>query len=280
MISIDVIIPTYNRAHLISRSINSVLNQTYKNFHLYIIDDGSTDNTSDVLKSFLNIPNVHFLKQNNKGVSAARNLGIRKSSSCWICFLDSDDEWLPHKLQTQVNFHLLNPSIPFIHSNEIWMRNNIRINPKLKFDKGNHEIFKRSLETCLISPSTVMLKRDLILSLGLFDENLTVCEDYDLWLKVLIKNEIGFISDNLIIKYAGHEGQLSTAFFAMDYWRLTSLCGILKNSDLNLKQIKLIEEVINRKADRLLKNYLKYKNFKEYNNLLNLLGRDTKTSFS
>jgi glycosyltransferase involved in cell wall biosynthesis len=254
---IDIILPTFNRSHVVERAIVSVLNQTYENLNLYIINDGSTDETENILKKYSDHPKVHLLKQENRGVSSARNLGIKHSEAEWIAFIDSDDEWLPHKLNRQMAFISQHPQYRFIHSNEIWIRHGLRVNAKKKFDKSNHEIFKRSLETCLISPSTVMIKRELCIEHGCFDERFLICEDYDLWLKILVREEVGFISEELIRKYGGHDDQLSTRYQMMDIWQLRTLIHLLQEKDLLFEQKILINDQINKKSLSLKSQYLK-----------------------
>lgn len=264
---IDVILPTFNRSHLIERAIKSVLAQSYQSFNLYVIDDGSTDDTELILKNYSHHPQVHIFKQENKGVSAARNLGIKYSHAEWIAFLDSDDEWLPQKLEKQVVFIDQNPHLRFIHSNEIWIRNGVRVNATKKFDKSNNEIFKRSLETCLISPSTVIMKRQLCLEHNLFDESFEICEDYDLWLKILYGEEVGFITQELIKKHGGHEDQLSTRHQSMDLWRIKSLIKLLKKGGLSQDQQHLVTEQIEKKTTLLKTLYLKHQNIQGLNDL-------------
>lgn len=269
---IDIIIPTFNRSHLIERAINSVLAQTFQGFNLYVVNDGSTDETEIILQKYAQHPQVHLLKQENKGVSAARNLGIKHSKAGWIAFLDSDDEWLPQKLESQVTFMAQNPNCRFVHSNEIWIRHGVRVNAKKKFDKSNHEIFKRSLETCLISPSTVVMKRELCLEHGCFDEDFVICEDYDLWLKVLASEEVGFISQELIKKHGGHEDQLSTRYQAMDLWRIKALVNLYTKAKLTDGQKILVYEQINVKSSLLKGGYLKHQNTQGLNDLLEILN--------
>ncbi|MBC7428868.1 MAG: glycosyltransferase family 2 protein [Bacteriovorax sp.] len=270
---IDVIVPTFNRAPVVSKAIESVLKQTYKNFNLYVVDDGSTDNTTEVLEIYKSHSNVHILKQKNFGVSAARNFAVNNSSAPWISFLDSDDEWLPNKLELQIAWLKNNPSIRFLHGEEIWMRNGVRVNPKAKHAKSNENIFERSLDFCLISPSTVMMRRDLFVECGMFDESFIVCEDYDLWLKILIKENIGFTNEKLTIKNGGHDDQLSTKFVAMDYWRIKSLVQLYKNqsNDLSAEKKEQIKNVLLKKSEILLPAYLKHHNHKVYNEVFSML---------
>lgn len=269
---VDVIIPTFNRADVMVKAIESVLSQTYKNFILHIVDDGSTDHTQLVLEQYKNHPRVKIYYQKNMGVSSARNLAAKSAHGQWISFLDSDDTWMAHKLQTQITYLLENPECKFLHSEEIWIRNGVRVNPKIKHLKSNENIFIRSLEFCLISPSTVILSRDLFLSHHGFDEELVVCEDYDLWLKVLLKESIGFISTPLIEKHGGHEDQLSTKFVAMDFWRIKSLVKLYKNNEASIEQKKNIKDVIIKKSELLLKNYIKYHNQKNFDEITEIVA--------
>lgn len=269
---IDVIVPTFNRAHTVSRAIDSVLNQTYKDFNLYIVDDGSTDETLHLLEKYKLLPNVHILTMENRGVSSARNLAVKNSSAPWISFLDSDDEWLPNKLEVQTAFLKVNTQFRFLHSEEIWVRNGVRVNPKVKHQKSNENIFLRSLDFCLISPSTVIMKRDLFLECGLFDETFIVCEDYDLWLKVLAREEIGFTNEHVTIKNGGHEDQLSTKFVAMDYWRIKSLASLYQSHHLSNEKKEQIRNVILKKSEILLRGYLKHQNNKAFEEVSSMLS--------
>lgn len=264
---IDVIIPTYNRAELIQRAIESVMSQTYADFHLYVVDDGSTDTTQDVLKKYSVHPKVTLLKQDNQGVSSARNLGVKHGQNEWISFLDSDDEWLPNKLKLQTDYLLTHPEIRFLHSEEIWIRNGVRVNPKIKHNKSGEDLLERSLEFCLISPSTVIMKRELYTQHNGFDPEMMVCEDFDLWNKILISEKVGFTDEYVTQKYGGHEDQLSTKFLAMDYWRIKSLVALEKNYP---KDEKIIS-VIKKKTPILLKGYLKHGHQDKHDDLLDMV---------
>lgn len=273
---VDVIIPTFNRADTVVKAIESVLSQTYKNYILHIVDDGSTDNTQLVLEKYKGHPQVKIYFQKQMGVSSARNLAAKNSTAQWISFLDSDDEWMPQKLETQINYLLNNPDCHFLHSEELWIRNGIRVNPKKKHLKSSDNIFIRSLDFCIISPSTVILSRDLFLSHNGFDEDFIVCEDYDLWLKIMLKERIHFITNPLIKKHGGHADQLSTKYVAMDYWRIKSLVNLYQNKDStensNEEQKLTIKNMIIKKSDLLLKNYLKHKNQKCFNEITLMLS--------
>ena len=269
---VDVVIPTFNRAHVMKKAIESVLNQSYSNFILHIVDDGSTDETAHYLQEYSTHPKIKLYHQLNAGVSSARNLAALNSQGEWISFLDSDDEWIPTKLDEQIAFLKKNPDCRFLHSEELWIRNGVRVNPKLKHNKQTDNLFMRSLEFCLISPSTVIIRRDLFLQHNGFDCSFVVCEDYDLWLKILTNEEIGFLPTPLVKKYGGHADQLSTRFVAMDYWRIKSLVNLYKSQKVSEEQKELIKNVLLKKSEILLKSYIKYQNKKSFDEVINNLA--------
>ncbi len=266
--NISVIIPSFNRAETLTRAIQSVLGQTYQNFELLIIDDGSSDDTRHVVEKY---PQLIYHYQDNQGVSCARNIGCHMAKGEWIAFLDSDDEWLPTKLEQQCRFILEHPKISCVHGEEIWIRNGKRVNPKKKHQKGGGDQFISSLELCLISPSTVMLRKDVLFSLGLFREDFTVCEDYDLWLKLTSRYEVGFISEPLIRKYGGHTDQLSQKYKAMDYYRVKSIDWVLRNLELTELKKQKAMEVLRTKCEILLRGYIKHNNLAHYEEVKSIL---------
>ena len=252
---ISVVIPTYNRKNLVLRSIMSVLDQTYAPYEIIIIDDGSTDDTKAIIPIH---SKIKYFYQDNAGVSTARNRGVFQALGDWIAFLDSDDEWNKNKLLLQVEYLKENPSCQFLHTNESWFRNNTRVNKIKKHIKGGGNQFIPSLSQCLISPSTVLLKKDLFIELGGFREDFEVCEDYDLWLKVTSRLDIGYLSEELIIKYAGHEDQLSMKLPDMDFYRIQSLFDLFKQEHLSRDQRLNIESILKFKSERLRKAYIKH----------------------
>ena len=177
---ISVVIPTYNRRRWIGRAIRSVLEQTYTPAEIIVVDDGSSDGSMEYILE--NFPLVNFVKQSNQGVSSARNKGIRLSSSKWIALLDSDDEWYPEKLEKQVKAIQEKPDHKFCHTEEIWVRNGVRVNQMKKHQKYGGHIFEKCLDMCRISPSSVLFQKSILDKTGWFDKELRVCEDYDLWL--------------------------------------------------------------------------------------------------
>jgi len=234
---VSVIIPTFNRFSLISRAIDSVLNQTIKPFEIIVVDDGSSDNTSTFIKN--NYKSVKLIKQNNLGVSKARNVGIKNSSGDWIALLDSDDEWKKNKLEVQIKSLSEYDYYSVCHTNEIWIRNGIRVNQKKRHQKYGGDIFDKCLDICRISPSSIIFKKNIINEVGWFDEGLSICEDYDLWLRITANFKILFIDKPLIIKYGGHSDQLSKSVNGIEAYRIKSLENLLSNTKL-IKDYKLL----------------------------------------
>ena len=234
---VSVIIPTFNRFNLISRAIDSVLSQTIKPFEIIVVDDGSSDNTSTFIKN--NYKSVKLIKQNNLGVSKARNVGIKNSSGNWIALLDSDDEWEKNKLEVQIKSLSEYDYYSVCHTNEIWIRNGIRVNQKKRHQKYGGDIFDKCLDICRISPSSIMFKKNIIDEVGWFDEGLPICEDYDLWLRITANFKILFIDKPLVIKYGGHSDQLSKSVNGIEAYRIKSLENLLSNTKL-IKDYKLL----------------------------------------
>lgn len=230
---VSVIIPTYNRGRMLKEAIDSVLGQDYPHFDLVVVDDGSTDATAELLKTYGQ--DLVVIRQPNRGVSAARNAGIAAASGRYIAFLDSDDLWLPQKLTRQVQFFNLHPEALICQTEEIWIRNGRRVNPKLRHTKLSGMIFEPSLHLCLVSPSAVMIRRSLFDKVGLFDESLPACEDYDLWLRVSCRYPVYLIDMPQIIKQGGHPDQLSKAP-GLDKYRIQSLVKILESGLLSRGQ--------------------------------------------
>ncbi|MDM8525768.1 glycosyltransferase [Desulfococcaceae bacterium HSG8] len=242
---ISVIIPTFNRGWIIQEAIDSVLSQTFRDFELIVVDDGSTDHTQDILGVYQE--DIIIIRQDNRGVSAARNRGIASASGRLIAFLDSDDLWLPNKLSAQVEFFNSNPDALICQTEEIWIRNGLRVNPRKKHKKRSGMIFEPSLSLCLVSPSAVMIKPGLLDEIGDFDENLPACEDYDLWLRVSCRYPIFLIDTPLIIKRGGHEDQLSRAA-GLDRFRIQSVRKVIESGVLSEDQHEAAVKILGEKC--------------------------------
>ncbi len=230
---VSVIIPTYNRAWILREAIESVLQQDFDDFELIVVDDGSTDNTGKILAGFAS--DIMVLRQTNQGVSAARNRGMAEADGQLIALLDSDDVWLPQKLSRQVEFFDKHPAAVINQTEEIWIRNGVRVNPKNRHHKRSGMIFEHSLSLCLVSPSAVMFKKTLLEVIGGFDESLPACEDYDLWLRTSCRYPVYLIDTPLIVKRGGHADQLSRSA-GLDRYRIRSLHNLIESRRLAVSQ--------------------------------------------
>jgi glycosyltransferase involved in cell wall biosynthesis len=267
---ISVVIPTFNRRQYISRAIRSVLNQSYSVHEIIVVDDGSTDGTATrIAKKF---PDVRIITQRNQGVSSARNAGIRAAKGNWIAFLDSDDEWDKDKLAAQVDAVEQSPQYEICHTDEIWIRDGKRVNPMRKHAKPDGWIFEHCLPLCCVSPSAVLVTRTILEDAGLFDESLPACEDYDLWLKIFSRVPVLLVADKLLIKYGGHDDQLSRKYWGMDRFRVSALISLLEKNDLNERYRQLALEKLREKLSILINGFGKRGNSKQVNYYQDILN--------
>ena len=228
---ISVIIPTWNRAHRLLPALESVCKQTHRAHEILVIDDGSTDATRNLVSA--GFPGVRYHYQDNHGVSHARNTGIRRATGDWIALLDSDDRWHPAKLERQIQVLGENPAYRICHTDEIWIRNGKRVNPMRKHAKEGGHIFRHNLPRCAISPSAVLISKQLLVETGNFDERLPACEDYDLWLRLCARHPVLFLDEPLTIKYGGHADQLSRRYWGMDRFRIYALDKVIRSGVLS-----------------------------------------------
>lgn len=245
---VSVIIPTYNRWPMVGAAVASVLAQSFRDFELIVVDDGSTDGTSTELLQFGS--QLRYFRQDRSGVSAARNSGVRQSHGRLVAFLDSDDLWQPEKLKTQVGYMEYFPEVRICQTEELWVRNGVRVNPRTKHRKPSGDIFDRSLDLCLVSPSAVMMTRELFDCSGGFDESLPVCEDYDLWLRIARDNPVPLIEQPLVVKHGGHADQLSHSMWGMDRYRVIALQKLLHSGIAGERRAAVLR-VLRNKVDVL-----------------------------
>ena len=275
---ISVVIPTLNRIYTLQRALDSVINQTYKAAEIIVVDNGSSDGTLKFLRE--QYPKITILTENKIGVSSARNKGIKKSINQWIALLDSDDAWHPRKLEIQTS--MLDSALKeynLIHTDEVWFRNNKHINQMKKHKKQGGYIFERCLSLCCISPSSVLFKKNILDKVGLFDESLPVCEDYDMWLKICSSEEVLFAQDKLTYKYGGHKDQLSKSYWGMDRFRIKSIENIIKNFDLTYKQKKQAKKELIKKLKIIINGAFKRNNLSIVNEFSTKLEYWDKVNF-
>jgi glycosyltransferase involved in cell wall biosynthesis len=256
------------------RAINSVLSQTHPAFEIIVVDDGSTDGTKELLqahgfcKKDTKELEKKYLIQENGGVSSARNLGVKNAKGDFIAFLDSDDAWSEKKLERQLvvlKQNLFKQRI--IHTDEIWIRNGVRVNQHKKHEKSGGNIFEKCLALCCISPSSAMLHRSLFDEYGYFDETMPACEDYDMWLRLAAFEKVLFVPEFLTIKYGGHSDQLSRAHWGMDRFRVRSLEKLIEFDLITPSQRNLVIKTLIQKLDILeagARKRKKYKSVREY----------------
>ncbi len=274
MKKVSVIIPTFNRRDFLKEALESLFSQTYRDFEIIVVDDGSTDGTGEMIEK--EYRNIKYIYQENRGPSAARNRGIKEAAGEYITFLDSDDLWLKNKLEEEINFLEENPKFKICYTDEIWIRNGKRVNPKKKHNKYSGWIFKNTLPLCIISPSSVIIHRSLFSDVGLFDEELFVCEDYDLWLRISAKYPIYFLEKKLIIKRGGHEDQISNLGWGYDIYRVRSLYKFIKDEKNPYKYRVFAYEEMKRKCEILINGFKKRNKLKDIEKYSEILKNSRK----
>lgn len=243
----SAIIPSYNRKDFLKTAVSSVLAQTYPNFELIVLDDGSTDGTKEMISSFKD-NRIIYLYQSNKGVAAARNSAFKIAKGEFLAFLDSDDRWASGKLERLLEYIKKYPDIKIFHTEEIWYRKGKLLAQKEKHKKPSGFVYKNALALCCIGISTAAVKRDVFADIGLFDETLPACEDYDFWLRATAKYEIKLIPENLTIKDGGRPDQLSRSVWGLDRFRIKALEKMLIIGTLTAEQHKWTLEELSKKC--------------------------------
>jgi len=267
-ILVSVIIPTHNRVRTLSRAVRSVLGQSHRQLELIVVDDGSTDGTDALLAGFRD-PRLRVVRQGHCGVSAARNRGLEMARGEWIALLDSDDAWSEHKLIKHLRF-ALQGGWAISQTDEVWVRRGMTVNPRAKHAKKAGWIFEPSLELCLVSPSCVLLARDCIQRVGMFDVALPACEDYDYWLRSSVHFPVGLLPEKLVWKYGGHADQLSRKIIGLDLFRIKSLIKLLKGQGLSLEKAAAVRGALEQKARVYVQGCLKRGRMEEAQRILGL----------
>ena len=244
---VSVVIPTFNRRALACEAVASVCGQHGARYEVVVVDDGSSDDTAEALERTFGA-RITVIRTDNRGPAAARNRGVARSRGSLIAFLDSDDYWLPGKLAAQVAFFADNPEAEICQTEEMWVRHGVRVNPCAHHRKPHGNIFDRSVRLCLVSPSAVMMRRDLFERTGGFDPSLPACEDYDLWLRVAVDTPVWLIDRPLVVRRGGHADQLSQRYWGMDRFRVASLLRLLASRDLAPPRRDLVRAVVAEKC--------------------------------
>ncbi len=273
----SVIIPTYNRKEFLRKSLGSVLKQTYKNFEVLVVDDGSSDGTQGLVNTFQD-RRIKYMWQENKGPSGAKNTGIKNSQGKWLCFLDSDDWWDKRKLEITLEYIKRNPEYKIFHTEEIWYRKGKLLNQKKVHKKYGGWIFDRCLDICRVSISTACIQKSVFEDIGLFDEELPCCEDYDFWLRCSLKYPLYLIPLPLTLKEGGHPDQVSHKFWGMDRFRIKALSKILEDTNIGSLQRILALRELERKIKIYVGGCIKRGKNQEASEYLKLLRRYNSSS--
>ena len=207
------------------------MSQTDTDFELIVIDDGSTDETARVVSEY-DDSRVRYVVQKNQGVAGARNRGIQEAKGEWIAFLDSDDWWLPRKLEGVRSAIEKNPQVRIFHTKERWLRAGVELPQKEKHQNPTGYVYPQIVKICCISFSTIVIHRSVFETVGMFDEDFTVCEDYDFLLRAAYEFDVHLIPEVLTEKEGGRPDQLSSRF-GLDGFRIQALLKMLKNGNLN-----------------------------------------------
>ena len=244
---VSVIIPTYNRAQRLGKAIDSVLVQSHQDFELIVVDDGSEDNTDELIENYNS--DIVYIRQENSGAAAARNRGIEKARYNLLAFLDSDDWFAENKLKTQIEAMNRNPSCLISHTNEIWYRNGQILNQKLKHRKSSGDIFARSLQLCAVGMSTIMIHKEIFDRYGFFDEGYPCCEDYEFWLRISAEEKFLLVEEPLTSKDGGRDDQLSAIYrTGMDKFRIKAIMKTLASGRLTEEQSGIARRELERKC--------------------------------
>ncbi|RKX93027.1 MAG: glycosyltransferase family 2 protein [Spirochaetes bacterium] len=246
---VSVIIPAYNRFELLKEAVSTVMRQSFNNFELIVVDDGSSDMTPTISLYYKDDPRFRYFRIEHNGMPGyVRNIGVHKAAAPYIAFLDSDDLWMRDKLKKQMQFLQASPGIPIVHSRERWIRNGEEVSQKKQKHKRSGMIFDDALIKCIIGPSTVILEKELFDKAGGFREDLEVAEDYELWLKITDTTEVGYIDEPLITKRAGHGEQLSEKYGHIEIFRITALMNLVEEGFFTDEHQKAARKELSRKC--------------------------------
>ncbi|NCB11914.1 MAG: glycosyltransferase [Erysipelotrichia bacterium] len=260
MLKISIVLTTFNgttRGYL-GLAIDSVLNQSFKEFELLIIDDGSSDNTKEFCKKYLADNRVKYIYQDNKGLAGARNTGIENSQGEYICFLDDDDVWKEDKLQKQVDFFEQNQDIGMVFTN-LELIDEVGKAIGYQTHKANGDIYKELFfENIVDAPSSCMIKKEVFEKVGNFKEWMKSAEEYELWFRLAKEFKIYSINEPLV-EYRIHQNKLSTNYSKMEFYGIATLYYALENNN-SIDEIEAYYKLYEKYASK----HFSLKNMKEF----------------
>ncbi len=247
--AVAVVIPVRDRAAMVVEAVRSVVAQTWRDHALVVVDDGSADDSAEAAaRALADAPaGSRVLRRAAAGVAAARNAGAAAIDSAWIAFLDSDDWWEPTKLALQMAWLAEHPAHRIAQTGERWLDRGRHRNPRA-WHRKEEALFPRCLERCLVSPSAVVIRRDLYEALGGFDASFPVCEDYELWLRIALREPVGLVDLPLVVKRGGHADQLSRSTWGLDRFRVAALVKLLATTPLGPRERAAVAAVLRAKC--------------------------------
>ena len=280
ILPVSVIIPTYNRRDLLVRALRSVCRQSVRCEEIVVVDDASTDGSREAVEAGFDRcgpPAIRWFRlPSNRGPAAARNFGIRQARCEMVAFLDSDDHWRPKKLERQAETMGRFPEYLISHTRERWLRRGQHLNQKYRHVPRHGDIFSHCLELCAVGMSTVMVRREIFATVGLFDERMHCCEDYDFWLRVSCRYPILLVDEELTVKEGGRDDQLSRQHrVGMDRLRIGSLTRLVQSGVLNAEQREQAMQELRRKCEIYGKGCCKHGREEEGRRYLDLAARIT-----
>lgn len=207
MPKVSVVIPCYNNGQYLRECLDSVLNQTFSDFEVLVVDDGSTDNCAEIAKSYGQ--RLKYLRRENKGPAAARNAGIEASQTEYIAFQDADDLWYPEKLELQIKYLEENSNFPWVYSDMSTFNDRQNLQDSWFSDRATYQgkVFEKLIFNNFIPTITVLVKKKALLEVGGFDQSLRSCEDKDLWLRLALKHPLGKL-DRILARRRFHSHNL------------------------------------------------------------------------
>ncbi len=253
---VSVIIPVYNRPSLVLEALESVLSQTCSDFEIIVVDDGSDDNTPGILQEFKERASelrpeisVLIIRQIHSGMAGqVRNRGVKDAAGSLIAFLDSDDLWVPEKLELQTACFRNNPQVQIVHTREHWRRGEKTVSQKTQKHLRKGDVFLHALEKCILGPSTVMMKSELFRATGGFHESTEIAEDYEYWLRLTASCLVDYLEAPLTIKRAGKWDQLSEKYGQIEIFRINALKRLVEEKLLPRERVSDASEALARKC--------------------------------
>ena len=259
---VSIIIPAYNRAHTIKMTLDSVLNQTYKNYEVIIVDDNSKDNTYEVVKPYLSDNIFYYKNEKNLGGGKSRNVGVEHSKGSILAFLDSDDEWLPEKLEKQVNIFMTNEDIALVYTKFYLISETSGKKFVSEETKRLNDDFKSILcNNFIATTSTIAIRREAFLDINGFDDYLKTCQDWDLYIRTLKKYKVKGIEEPCVNYYYHTESITGNAENVINSHIIVNerIDKIIEENNFTPEEIKVIKSC---HAERMAHIYAKFKDFK------------------